>query len=101
MWPELHRLHRRGLDARLSGMQTSQDQSPRDVISLFGKPLSHREVQIVDLVAAGMLNKQIAHELHLEVGTIKMFVSVILAKTGMANRTALAVWWVLQKLKTL
>ena len=41
--PELHRLHGRGLDARLSGMQTSQDQSPRDVISLFGKPLSHRE----------------------------------------------------------
>ena len=67
---------------------------PRDVISLFGKPLSHREVQIVDLVAAGMLNKQIAHELRLEVGSIKTFVSIILAKTGMANRTSLAVWWV-------
>jgi DNA-binding NarL/FixJ family response regulator len=50
-------------------------------------------VQIADLIAHGTTNKNIAYELHLGEGTIKTFVSVILAKTGMANRTSLAVWW--------
>ena len=63
--PELHRLHRRGLDARLSGMQTSQDQSPRDLASMLGQPLTHRQVQIADLIAHGVTNKNIAYELHL------------------------------------
>ena len=61
---------------------------------LLGQALTVREVQIVDLVADGKFNKEIAYDLHLGEGTIKQFVSTILAKTGMANRTSLAVWWV-------
>jgi DNA-binding NarL/FixJ family response regulator len=68
---------------------------PRFPPELLGQPLSPRELQIVDLVAAAKLNKEIAFELHLGEGTIKTFVSIILAKTGMPNRTALAVWRVL------
>jgi DNA-binding NarL/FixJ family response regulator len=66
---------------------------------MLGLALSFREVQICNLVAAGTTNKNIAHELRLGEGTIKMYMSVILAKTGMANRTSLAVWWDRQKLK--
>ena len=61
--------------------------------SLLGKPLTVREKQITDLVSTGMASKVIAHELHLGEGTIKVVMSTILAKTGMANRTSLAVWW--------
>jgi DNA-binding NarL/FixJ family response regulator len=71
----------------------------RDLAAMLGQALTHREVQICNLVAAGTTNKNIAHELCLGEGTIKMYVSVILAKTGMANRTTLAVWWYSQKLK--
>jgi DNA-binding NarL/FixJ family response regulator len=74
---------------------------PRDLASMRGQPLTFREVQICNLVAAGKFNKQIAHELHLGEGTIKAFVSVILAKTGQPNRTALAIWWVFKTNDTL
>ena len=72
---------------------------PKDLASMLGQPLTHRQVQIADLIACGTTNKNIASELHLGEGTIKTFVSIILAKTGMANRTSLAVWWYSQKLK--
>jgi DNA-binding NarL/FixJ family response regulator len=70
--------------------------APQPSLALLGQPLTHRQVQIADLIArGGMTNKNIAHELHLNEGTIKVFVSIVLAKTGQPNRTALAVWWAL------
>lgn len=66
---------------------------------LKGKPLTVREAQVTALIVEGKLSKEIAHELHLGEGTIKQFVSTILAKTGMPNRTKLAVWWVLSHRK--
>lgn len=62
--------------------------------SLLGKPLSFRESQIVELVAQGCLNKEIATALHLTEGTIKVFLWIVFAKTGLDNRTKLAVWWI-------
>jgi DNA-binding NarL/FixJ family response regulator len=66
---------------------------------LAGKPLTVREKQVTQLVAEGKPSKVIAHELHLGEGTIKVVISTILAKTRLTNRTCLAVWWVVQKLK--
>ncbi len=48
------------------------------------------------MISRGKPNKEIAYELALTVGTIKVFVSSIFMRTGCPNRTALAVWW-LQK----
>lgn len=59
---------------------------------LQGVPLTVREWQVVELVTEAQLNKEIAHILHLSEGTIKVYISNILAKTGLSNRTALAVW---------
>jgi DNA-binding NarL/FixJ family response regulator len=73
----------------------SKPRAPRYSPALLGQPLTWREVQVVDLIAAGKLNKEIAYELHLSDGTIKAYTSFILAKTGQPNRTALAVWWAL------
>ena len=58
-------------------------------------------MQVTNLIAKGKLNKEIGLDLHLGEGTIKVIVSIILAKTGMANRTCLAVWWLLQTNETL
>lgn len=60
---------------------------------ILGHPLSPRESQIAGLVADGYPNKEIAWELGLTHGTIKVYVSNIFAKTGMDNRTKLARWW--------
>ncbi len=67
-------------------------------VHLVGQPLTVRESQIVDLVAMGLLNKEIASCLHLAEGTIKVFMGDIFLKTGADNRTKLAIWRITGKL---
>jgi DNA-binding NarL/FixJ family response regulator len=52
--------------------------------------LSRRERQIVQAVAQGRTNAEIAAELYLSLATVKTHVSHILARLGLANRTQLA-----------
>jgi DNA-binding CsgD family transcriptional regulator len=54
--------------------------------------LSHRELEVVRLVADGLANKAIAAELHLSVRTVESHVRHLLAKAGLNNRTQLAAW---------
>lgn len=54
--------------------------------------LSFRERQLVELVAQGKANKEIAYELHLSEGTVKEYLNRIFRKLQVTNRTALAVW---------
>lgn len=61
----------------------------------LARHLSLREKQIVDLVSRGMLNKEIAYQLHLSEGTIKEYLNRIFRKLGLKNRTELAVWAVM------
>jgi LuxR family transcriptional regulator, maltose regulon positive regulatory protein len=51
------------------------------------EPLTDRELQVLDLLAAGTPNQQIADELFVALETVKKHVSHILAKLGAANRT--------------
>ncbi|MFD1849929.1 response regulator transcription factor [Oceanobacillus bengalensis] len=54
--------------------------------------LSPREVQVTKLVGEGWTNKEIAAELHLSVGTVKNHLTMILQKTGLRDRTQLAIF---------
>jgi DNA-binding NarL/FixJ family response regulator len=49
--------------------------------------LTPREVEVLNLVARGMANNEIAHQLGTASGTVKMHVQNILAKLGAADRT--------------
>jgi predicted ATPase/DNA-binding CsgD family transcriptional regulator len=51
------------------------------------RPLNERELEILRLVAAGMSNKEIAQHLVITVNTVKWYVSEILSKMHVANRT--------------
>jgi len=55
--------------------------------------LSKREREIVSLVARGFTNKQAACELFLSEGTVKNYVSQILDKLGLSQRTQIAVYY--------
>ena len=57
----------------------------------FGKDLTHREREVLVLLAAGMSNKEIAEELTLSVGTVRLHVSNILTKLQAPNRTSAAI----------
>jgi DNA-binding NarL/FixJ family response regulator len=52
-----------------------------------GRALTARERDVLALLAEGQSNKSIADELELQVGTVRVYVSVILAKLGVTNRT--------------
>lgn len=54
--------------------------------------LTRREKSVLQLVARGLSNKEVAHTLHLSEGTIKTHVSNILTKLNMASRTEAAAW---------
>lgn len=54
-------------------------------------PLTPRELQILQLVAQGHTNRQIAERLIVAVGTIKVHVEHILGKLGASDRTQAAV----------
>jgi NarL family two-component system response regulator LiaR len=52
--------------------------------------LSHREIEVLRLLAAGKSNQQIADELVISLNTVNRHVSNIYAKTGAANRAEAA-----------
>lgn len=56
------------------------------------KHLTPQERRILDLLADGMTNRQIADEMYLAEKTIKNYVSNLLAKMGMSRRTEAAVF---------
>src|SRR5438270_790129 len=53
--------------------------------------LTSREREVIPLVAQGLLNKQVARRLGVSEGTVKVHLHNIFQKTGVHNRTALAV----------
>lgn len=61
------------------------------VTEAMGK-LTSRDFDVLELLVQGKTNKQIAEELSLTHGTARNRVSLMLTKTDMPNRTALALW---------
>jgi len=54
--------------------------------------LTEQERRILDLIAEGLTNRQIAQRIHLAEKTVKNYVSNLLAKLGMERRTQAAVY---------
>lgn len=52
-----------------------------------------KEFDIISLVSKGLSNKEIAKELHLSEGTVRNYISVILEKLGLRDRTQLAIFF--------
>jgi non-specific serine/threonine protein kinase len=55
-------------------------------------PLSPREREVAGLVARGLTNRQLAHELVISTRTADHHVANILAKLGLATRAQIAGW---------
>lgn len=58
--------------------------------SFYDEDLTEAERKIVEEVAKGLSNKEIAHALNLSIRTIENHISRILAKKGFANRVEIA-----------
>ncbi len=64
--------------------------SSRPINAGLTDPLSAREIEILKLLAQGLANKIIAERLYLAEGTVKNYVSNILSKLGVTDRTQAA-----------
>ena len=60
---------------------------------LSGFTIGERETEIIECVAKGLNNKEIADTLYLSEGTVRNYLSVILEKLGLRDRTQLAVFY--------
>lgn len=56
-----------------------------------------REMDIIRAVAEGLSNKEIANRLFITEGTVKNYITSILAKENLSHRTALAVYYLTGK----
>lgn len=55
--------------------------------------ITEKEQDIIGLVAEGLSNREIAEQLFLSEGTVRNYISVILEKLGLRDRTQLAVFY--------
>ncbi len=62
----------------------------RPALDQLPEPLSEREQEILRLLASGANNRQIASQLFLAEGTVKNYISAILDKLGVGDRTQAA-----------
>ena len=62
----------------------------RSIDAGLAEPLSEREKEVLGLVARGLSNREIADELFLAEGTVKNYVTTILQKIGVRDRTQAA-----------
>ena len=58
----------------------------------YTKDLSDAERNVIRCVGRGLSNKEIASELHLSEGTVRNYLSSVLSKLDLRDRTQLAIW---------
>jgi DNA-binding NarL/FixJ family response regulator len=81
------RVTRRLIDQFVRG--AAQDSLRAEVV--LPDEVTNREREVLTLVAAGHTNHEIAHELHIGVGTVKTHVARLLAKLGARDRVQLVI----------
>lgn len=69
--------------------QVAKNTSPED--TTLTADLSERELDVLRLLAQGLTNAEIAERLHLTRGTVRNYVSAILTKLGVEDRTQAAI----------
>ena len=76
------------ITAKLPNLLTGQKTFPWETYHI-----GPRELEVIALVAQGMSNKEIARSLYLSEGTVRNYLSAILDKLSLRDRTQLAVFY--------
>ena len=77
--------------AHAAGLRAADSRHAGGAGSGDAEPLTARELQVLDLIAEGLSNRQIAERLFISVKTVSVHVSAVLRKLGVASRTEAAV----------
>ena len=89
-----------GILPALSAVNSGQMVFDSKIVKMMQQPahpdlndLTLREGEILKLVADGLNNKEIAHELFLSEGTVRNYISTLLDKLELRDRTQLAIYY--------
>ena len=66
---------------------------PKDTFDFAAHGITEKEREIIELVAEGLSNKEIAAKLFLGEGTVRNYISTLLEKLALRDRTQLAVFY--------
>lgn len=80
-------------DSIISRLPELMRKSNKAEFDLSRYDISRKESDIIELVADGLSNREIASELYLSEGTVRNYLSTILEKLGLRDRTQLAVFY--------
>lgn len=78
---------------KADGKASSGTGQARFIDAMKSYDISDKELSIIELVAEGLNNKEIADELYLSEGTVRNYISVILEKLQLRDRTQLACFY--------
>lgn len=81
-------MHQKITQKIISGFSNGKT-SPKILRTVDGEVLTHRETEILRLLAKGLTNGEIASELFLSQGTVKNYITALYGKTGIKGRTKL------------
>ena len=84
--------------SRMIQQQGTPVEGEVSVMVPFDVDLTPTEKKVIQLVAKGMSNREIASELSVSQRTVESHVSNMLGKTGLSNRTELARWAIEQRI---
>ena len=81
--------------AREKGRPSAAESTANGVVASEGAlplDLSRTELQIMALIGSGRANKEVAADMELSEGTVRNYISGILQKTGLRDRTQVAIF---------
>lgn len=84
--------------ARMQQQQNAPIEGEVSIQVPFDVDLTPTEQKVIQLVAKGMSNREIAEDLSVSQRTVESHVSNMLGKTGLSNRTELARWAIEQRM---
>lgn len=67
--------------------------APSNQFDYHAKGITDKELELIELVADGLSNREIAGQLYLSEGTVRNYLSSILEKLALRDRTQLAVFY--------
>ena len=82
-----------GLDSRPQASGADRGRGHQDLRCTAFAALTDREYEVVEAVADGLDNSEVAARLFMSEGTVRNHISAILAKLGLRNRTQVAVMY--------
>ncbi len=67
------------------------DKTVREKLAAYG--ITEQEMEVIKAVSEGLSNKEIADKMYLSEGTVRNYISTILSKLGLRDRTNLAIFY--------